>query len=385
MAWRYPPDMPARARTAPPLWFLILAAWLVPALLSGFDTYMQNRLEGHAAEWRWVIFNGVDWLLYAVLTPVVFRASRRFPLRRPHVAGRVAIHIAGALAMCVAWAAMGSVLRLAIFPRAADLTVYKVWLGFVSWVFTTLPFGVGVYFALVGIQHSFFYFAQARERETQAARLAAQLSEARLGALRMQLNPHFLFNSLNAITVLVRDGNTADASRMLELLSGVLRQVLQTDRGHETSLAEELDFLERYLAIEQVRFSDRLRPRVEIDASIARAAVPRFLLQPLVENALRHGIARRGDAGLVEVAGRREGETLVLTVRDDGPGLEEMAGSAGGVGLSNTRQRLEALYGARASLVVTNAEGGGAIATVRLPYHEATEPRPPGNGGGGEV
>jgi len=385
MAWRYPPDMPARARTAPPLWFLILAAWLVPALLSGFDTYMQNRLEGHAAEWRWVIFNGVDWLLYAVLTPVVFRASRRFPLRRPHIAGRVAIHIAGALAMCVAWAAMGSVLRLAIFPRAADLTVYKVWLGFVSWVFTTLPFGVGVYFALVGIQHSFFYFAQARERETQAARLAAQLSEARLGALRMQLNPHFLFNSLNAITVLVRDGDTGDASRMLELLSGVLRQVLQTDRGHETSLAEELDFLKRYLAIEQVRFSDRLRPRFAIDPAIARAAVPRFLLQPLVENALRHGIARRGDAGLVEIAGRREGETLVLTVRDDGPGLEEMAGSAGGVGLSNTRQRLEALYGARASLVVTNAEGGGAIATVRLPYHEATEPRPPGNGGGGEV
>jgi hypothetical protein len=200
----------------------------------------------------------------------------------------VAIHIAGALAMCVAWAAMGTVLRLAIFPPATDR---KVWLGFVSWVFTTLPFGVGVYFALVAIQHSFFYFAQARERETQAARLEAQLSEARLSALRMQLNPHFLFNSLNAITVLVRDGNTGDASRMLELLSGVLRQVLQTDRGHETSLSEELDFLQRYLAIEQVRFSDRLRPRIAIDPSIAQAAVPRFLLQPLV--AARNRAPRR--------------------------------------------------------------------------------------------
>jgi signal transduction histidine kinase len=326
-----------------------------------------------------VVFNGIDWLLYAVLTPVVFRASRRFPLKRPHIAGRVAIHIAGALAMCVAWAAMGTVLRLAIFPPATDR---KVWLGFVSWVFTTLPFGVGVYFALVAIQHSFFYFAQARERETQAARLEAQLSEARLSALRMQLNPHFLFNSLNAITVLVRDGNTGDASRMLELLSGVLRQVLQTDRGHETSLSEELDFLQRYLAIEQVRFSDRLRPRIAIDPSIAQAAVPRFLLQPLVENALRHGIARRGDAGVIEIAGRREGEQLVLTVRDDGPG---MGTTAGGVGLSNTRQRLEALYGERASLEVVNAEGGGAIATVRLPYHEATEPRPPGSAGGSEV
>jgi LytS/YehU family sensor histidine kinase len=186
----------------------------------------------------------------------------------------------------------------------------------------------------------------------------------------MQLNPHFLFNSLNAITVLVRDGNTADASRMLELLSDVLRQVLRSDQAHETSLAEELDFLQRYLAIEQVRFSDRLRPRVEIDPAIERAAVPRFILQPLVENALRHGIARRADAGAIEISGRREGGELILTVRDDGPGLGAGGESGAGVGLSNTRERLEALYGGRASLEVANAEGIGVVATVRLPYHE---------------
>jgi two-component system, LytTR family, sensor kinase len=362
--------MPDRARTTPPLWLLIFAAWLVPALLSGFDSYIQDRLDGQPVNWRWVVFNSADWLLYAVLTPLVFRASRRFPLKRPHLAHRIAIHVVGALAMCVAWAALGTLLRLGIFPRPADLSAQKVWLGFVSWLFTTFPFGVGVYFALVGIQHSFFYFAQARERETQAARLAAQLSEARLGALRMQLNPHFLFNSLNAITVLVRDNNTADASRMLELLSDVLRQVLYSDEGHETSLSHELEFLERYLAIEQVRFLDRLRPHVEIDPSIARAAVPRFLLQPLVENALRHGIASRAGAGLVEIRGRREGDELVLTVRDDGPGLDAAAGAPVGVGLSNTRDRLEALYGNRATLEVDNAQGGGVIATVRLPYHE---------------
>jgi two-component system, LytTR family, sensor kinase len=375
---RYPPDMPAPSvtirRTAPPLWLLILAAWLVPALLSAFSTYMQDRLDGQKPDWRWIVFNGLDWLLYAVLTPTVFRAARRFPLKHPHLARRIAIHIAGALALCVAWAALGTLLRHAIFPRDADLTAIKVWLGFVSWVFTTFPFGVGVYFALVGIQHSFFYFAQARDRETQAARLAAQLSEARLGALRMQLNPHFLFNSLNAITVLVRDNNTADASRMLELLSDVLRQVLRTDESHETSLASELEFLDRYLAIEQVRFSDRLHPRIDVDPAIAHAAVPRFLLQPLVENALRHGIARRADAGLVRISGRREGEQLVLTVRDDGPGLPPAPEAPAGVGLSNTRARLEALYGAAATLHVANAEGGGVIATVRLPYHVLTEP-----------
>ncbi len=204
--------MPARARTAPPFLFLIFIAWLVPALLSGFNTYIQDRLDGRPPDWHWVLFSSIDWLLYAVLTPVVFRASRRFPLEQPHLARNIWLHVVGALGMCVAWAALGTLLRLGIFPPATGATAQKFWLGFVSWVFTTLPFGVGVYFALVGIQHSFFYFAQARERETQAARLAAQLSEARLGALRMQLNPHFLFNSLNAITVLVRDHDTAAAS-----------------------------------------------------------------------------------------------------------------------------------------------------------------------------
>lgn len=363
--------MRERERTASRLWFLVFAAWLVPALLSGFNTYVQDRLEGHAPDWRWVLFNSTDWLLYALLTPLVFRASRRLPLQRPHLARNISLHIVGALAMCVAWAGLGTALRLAIFPTQPDETAQKIWIDFVSWVCTTLPFGIGVYFALVGIQHSFFYFAQAREREMHATRLAAQLSEARLGALRMQLNPHFLFNSLNAITVLLRDANTSAASKMLELLSDVLRQVLRTDETHETALTGELDFLERYLAIEQIRFSDRLRPLIEIDPTVARAAVPRFLLQPLVENALRHGVSQRRDAGLVEVTAHREGEQLVLTVRDDGPGLPAAMNPAAGVGLSNTRARLSALYGGNAGLELKNAEGGGAIATVRLPYHEA--------------
>ena len=370
---RYLREMPLPARTAPRFWFLIFAAWLVPAFLSGFNTYVQNRLDGRPPDWRWVLFSSGDWLLYAVLTPFVFRVSRRFPLQRPKLARNITLHVLWAFGMCVAWAALGTVLRLGIFPLGADTTVERVWLGFISWLFTTLPFGVGVYFALVGIERSFFYVAQVRERETQAARLAAQLSESRLGALRMQLNPHFLFNSLNAITVLVRDRNTEAASRMLELLSDLLRQVLRTGESHETALSQELDFLERYLAIEQVRFSDRLRPHVAIDPAVARAAVPRFLLQPLVENALRHGIACRADAGLVQVGARRDNQELVLTVRDDGPGLPTVPDLDIGVGLSNTRARLIAMYGDDATLEVANAEAGGVIATVRLPYHEAEQ------------
>jgi signal transduction histidine kinase len=362
---------PDRQRTQLPRFSLIFAVWLVPALLSAFDNYMQSRLGNERPDWRWVLFAGVDWLLYAVLTPAVFRISRRFPLQRDGLAGRIALHIVCALGMCVAWATLGQFLRLAIFHPPEGFGVMKFWRALEGWIFTTLPFGTGVYFALVGIEHALAYMAQARERETQAVRLTAQLAQARLGALRMQLNPHFLFNSLNAITVLVRDQNTAAASRMLELLSDVLRLVLRAEASHETQLSTELDFLERYLAIEQVRFSDRLRPRIDVDPAIRRAAAPQLILQPLVENALRHGIARRADAGLLEIAARRDGDTLVLTVRDDGPGLDPAGATPTGLGLSNTRARLAALYGDRASLEIVNAAGGGVVATIRLPYHEA--------------
>jgi signal transduction histidine kinase len=363
--------MAPRARRCPPVWAVIFGAWLVPALLAAFNSLVQDGLEGRPTDWRWVIFNFFDWLAYAVLTPLVFRTSRRYPLERPHMARNIGVHFIGALLMCAAWASLGTVLRLAIFHPATAAMPQGPLLWFVSWISTTLPFGFGVYFALVGIQHAVAYLAKARERETQAAHLAAQLSEARLGALRMQLHPHFLFNSLNAITVLVRDGDTGAAARMLELLSEILRQVLRTEGGNETALSGELEFVERYLAIEQVRFSDRLQVRFDIPSELSRAVVPRFLLQPLVENALRHGVGRLAGAGLLEITAKRDGDKLVLTVRDNGPGLGLPAKPATGVGLANTRARLFELYGEAGSLDVANAPGGGVIAAVRLPYHEA--------------
>jgi two-component system LytT family sensor kinase len=352
----------------------IWAAWAIPAVLSGFNTFMQSRLSHEAINWRWLLFNSLDWFIYAFLTPFVFCLSRRFPLVREHLRTRIWLHLLAALALCVASAGMGTLIRLAIFPAPSSASALVYLQGFVSWIFTTLPFGVGVYFALVGIEHSLFYFQQVREREMQAAQLSAQLSEARLNALQMQLNPHFLFNSLNAITVLVRDKNTESASRMLELLSDVLRQVLRSDTTHETTLSKELEFLSRYLEIEQVRFSDRLRPRIQVNAEVSKALVPVFLLQPLVENAIRHGIAARADAGLLEITAMREGEQLILTVQDDGakkPSSSQENASAGeGIGLANTRARLQTLYGEAATLETGFGEQGGFIATIRLPYRE---------------
>ena len=354
----------------------VWAAWTIPALLSGFNTYMQSRLSREAQDWHWLVFNTLDWLLYALLTPLVFRISRRFPLLREFLWMRICLHVLAALGLCVAWAGMGTILRSIIFPASPGASIHGYMEWFVSWIFTTLPFGVGVYFALVGIEHSVFYFQQVREREMQAAQLTAQLSEARLSALRMQLNPHFLFNSLNAVTVLVRDQDTANASRMLELLSDVLRQVLRTDIAHETTLSKELEFLGTYLAIEQIRFSDRLRTSILVDTTVLKALVPVFLLQPLVENAIRHGIAARANAAIVEIAASRENGQLVLTVVNDDAGAPRSGNKQtvlrDGIGLANTRARLKTLYGDAAILETEFREGGGFVATVRLPYREGS-------------
>jgi LytS/YehU family sensor histidine kinase len=327
---------------------------------------MQSRLgEGRAPSWRSLVWQGGDWLLYAALTPAVFWVAHRYPLTHGRIARHLPVHFLASVLLCAAWAGGGVLLRWLILSEPATVA------GSVSWFFTSLPFGVAVYFAVVGVAHAAVFFLEARERETQAARLSAQLAEARLGALRMQMQPHFLFNSLNAITVIVRDRDTATATRMLEELGEMLRRVMRTDRPPEVPPAEELDFVRRFLAIEEIRFPDRLRPLIEVDPALLGAAVPEFILQPLVENALRHGLAKRLTATMLKIRARREGDDLVLTVTDDGPGPGALAEERReGVGLANIRERLATLYGDRGRLTLAPTPEGGAVAEVRLPYRE---------------
>ena len=358
------PAVPIESMPRPrPFLLLIAAASVVPALLSALTTYLNSLFTRRgSADWGAVIFAGVLWLFLGAFTPLVYALARRFPLQRQGIVRAALAHLAGALGMSFGWVSAGLMLSLLLNRRPTDMPLLRY---YVSLLLTSLTLCVFLYFAVLGCIYAFTYYREAREREAQQSRLAAQLAEARLGALRMQLNPHFLFNSLNAITVLVRDRNTHDASRMLELLSGVLRQVLQSEKRKEVTLDQELQFIEKYLAIEEVRFSDRLQVRWSIEPNVGNALVPEFILQPLVENAIRHGVSKRDEAGLIEIAGRESDGQLVLSVRDNGPGY--FAESAIGVGLANTRARLETLFGDAARLDVLNAEGGGTIATVRFP------------------
>jgi two-component system LytT family sensor kinase len=348
-----------------PYWLLLIAACLVPALLNASTTYVNTRFSRGAADWSAVLFAATLWLTFGLLTPIPYVLARHHPIRSDRIAGTFVTHVFGALALCAAWSLMGVSLAL-LMNRRPPLETLPHYYAY--WTLTNLPWAVFLYFTVLGSVYAFTYYHEARERESQQARLTAQLAEARLSALRMQLNPHFLFNSLNAITVLVRDQNTRDASRMLELLSGVLRQVLQSGKRQEVTLGDELHFTEQYLAIEQVRFSDRLEVRWDINPELRDVLVPEFILQPLVENAIRHGIAKRSSAGIIEIAAQAMDKDIVLRVHDNGPGYHPDSDS--GVGLANTRARLATLFAEVGKLDVVNDERGGAIASVRFPLRK---------------
>jgi two-component system, LytTR family, sensor kinase len=350
-------------------WLLVSAAWTAPAILSAINELAQPRLlAGDQPSLAQVLFASGDWFVYAFLTPGVFALSRRWPVARPHVAERAALHLVLSLAFCVAWAAMGVVLRSVLAPDS-------LWGGtmtrhFISWVFITLPFGVPVYLAMVGVEHAIRYFVEARDRELQMARLSEQVSTARFEALQARVNPHFLFNTLNTIAVLVRDDDKRGATRIVEQLADVLRITLSRHQAPEVSLGDELELVRQYLAIEQARFPDRLRPLIDVDERLLSAAVPSFAVQQLVENAVRHGIARQPDAGRLTLAARRERQMLEIVVSNDGPPFDAAAASSRRGGISNTRDRIRELHGELASLSIEPGAGGGAIATLRLPFRE---------------
>ena len=375
--------MAPRTRLKP--WMFVSAVWLAPTVFSIVSLIGQRRLAGEGpASWREIIWSGGDWLVYAILTPPIFWVSNRWPIARPDIVRRALLHVIFALLFCVGWATSGKLLEaclsLAFDPKYSPVvqaiqgtgTWKQAGVDWLNWVLITLPFGCVVYFSIAGIAHAIRYFVEAREREVQIARMSEQLAGARFAALQAQVNPHFLFNTLNTIAVLVRDNDRTRAVSIVERLSEVLRATLGRHRANEVRLDDEIKLVRQYLEIEQARFSDRLRPSWSIDPDVRNAAVPGFSIQHLVENAVRHGIARREDAGAIEIAARREGESLIVTIRDDGPGIG-IQPAPPSHGLANTRERLAALYGAAASLDVSRAPDRGTVATLRLPFRELTE------------
>jgi two-component system, LytTR family, sensor kinase len=371
---------PGRA-PRPGVWAATLGFWTVLGLLESGSAYV--RLYGTARQRTWpqmLVANMPWWLLWAGFTPLVFALARRVPVHGPRWWRGVAAHLAAAFAFASAHLLLeGAVYYYTVSYRVLPniAAQYRVFFGnYVVLDFVT-------YWAIVGGCYAFDFYARYRESALRSARLEAQkarlelgLAEARMQALRAELNPHFFFNALNAVSGLVRRRENDAAVRMLARLGELLRTTLDRDTAPEIPLRDELALLDRYLDVERVRFGDRLTVAVEHDGASAGALVPTLILQPLVENAIRHGVSARPGNALVQVLARREGARLRIAVRDTGEGVGPAARRDGlglGIGLSNTRARLAELYGAEASVALDNAPGGGACVTLTFPYRAAVE------------
>lgn len=341
----------------------LLGIWSVPALLSAFETVMFARFAGRpTTALRAFVGEAPQWYGWAVLTLPVLALGERWPIRRRPDLPNLFVHAAGVVAA-------GSLIALgdAAVNQWNGTSTSPFWTSARNWFVSGLPATTVAYFGIIAVGYALVSSARVHEQERRASALESQLRNAQLAALRMQLQPHFLFNSLNAIMALVRDRDTQSAVRALALLSDVLRATMAAGDAQETTLAEELDFVTRYLEIERVRFGDRLRVHIDVPDGLRDALVPTFVLQPFVENALKHGVLRDRGANEIGIAAALDDDLLRLRVHDDGRGLPAAAAPASGVGIANARARLRALYGESGGLEVRNGVGRGVSVDIRLP------------------
>jgi sensor histidine kinase YesM len=337
----------------------ILAGWIVFGLFNGTQTYVTRVNPGRVA-WKPIYsFTLLDACIWAVLTPVILMVAARLSPTRIRWRWVVASQLAAGIVFAL--------LHFTIFVRVLPyIGYYRV--GQVSLFRTLLPtrfqFDLLTYWLLVGVRQAMEYYQQVRERERRASLLETSLVHARLEALRMQLQPHFLFNTLNTISSLMyKDVPAAD--RVLNRLAGFLRLALETAKSQEVCLQTELEYTDRYLDIEKVRFLDRLVVEHDIKPDVLDALVPTLILQPLVENAIRHGVGARAGGGRMWIRASRQADTLVVEVEDEGKPPHEIRE---GVGITNARSRLAALYGGRQKLAISKGPSGGFRVAMELPY-----------------
>jgi len=347
-----------------------LGFWTLLGLVFSTQLFLaEQRFSTDPSSWGQALRSELpEWYLWGILALLVRALTRRFRIDRANWERAVPIHFGAGLTLAFLHLVLATALQAVLRGPASHPFLLKLIDNFaVSYHWNLL-----IYWAIVALVHARDYARDAQEHRLRAAQLEASVAEARLAALTLQLRPHFLFNTLNAIAELIHE-DPAAAERMVGRLADLLRRTLETDGAPEVPLATELELVDRYLDIQTVRFQDRLRVRWEVDGDVRGARVPAMILLPLVENAVRHGVAARPGPGEVGIRARRDAATLRLEVWDDGPGLgdEAPAGPRRGIGLANTRARLAQLYGAAHQLELSDDPLGGLVVRLSLPFREA--------------
>ena len=345
------------------------ALWTLVAVVFAIQQYLTAGLRG--SDWpmydylRWSM---IQWYIWAALAPTVFRLAERYPVRMPLRLRGLGAQLVASVCITFVAMAVGAMVSTVFEPSG---------FGQQLWYFLAQHFATGLltYWALFAIQQAIHFHAEKARREVETSRLATELAQSRLLALKSQLQPHFLFNTLHAIITLL-DEDKVSAEDMLLRLSDLLRAFLEDYDGQEISLRQELTLIELYMGIQRTRFKDRLTTQIYIAPDTLDCAVPSLILQPIVENAIRHGIGQRVGSDNIEIESRREGDRLCIDVRNRNSTLAAgPADSAGhGIGLSNTRLRLKELYGDAAEVRLDMIWPEGVACRIRVPFRELEEP-----------
>jgi sensor histidine kinase YesM len=356
-------------------WWLRLlfgfAVWTLLGLSFALSTYLGARQDNVQLSLKRTISGYLaDFLLWGMLSPLIFRLARRFELR-DHFPRNLLFHIA--LSIVLSFVVLSAAVPLYWYlgyPNLARnptlLTLYR------NSAFSIYYFhqGLTIYWTTLVVAHAIRYYRELREKEAKASQLTAQLAQAQLQALRMQIHPHFLFNTLNSIAALLhKDVEAADI--MIARLGDFLRLTLTKSDDQTVDLEQELEFLRCYLDIERTRFADRLIVEMEVEPQVLGVAVPNLILQPIVENAIRHGVARQTSSGRIKIRGFKKNGRLIMQVEDNGPGLQASDnGGPDGIGLNNTRARLDKFYGENYELKIANSLPRGVTVTLEIPANE---------------
>ena len=358
-------------------WVRLLFGFCVWTLLGtsfALSTYLGARQDNVQISWKRLLSGYLaDFLLWGMISPLIFRLAKRFELRA-HFPRNLLLHIA--VSIFLSFVVLSAAVPLYWYLGYPNLTRSPTLLAlYRNSAFSIYYFhqGLTIYWTTLVVAHAIQYYRGLREGETRASELATQLAQAQLQALRMQINPHFLFNTLNSIAALLhKDVEAAD--RMIARLGDFLRLTLKTSDDQIVNFEQELEFLKCYLEIEHTRFQDRLVIAMEVEPQALPVKVPNLILQPIVENAIRHGVARQSTSGHITIRAFRKNGRLIMQVEDNGPGLTTVSnGPISGIGLSNTRARLERFYGEDYDLQIANATSRGVIVTLEIPASEATE------------
>ena len=358
-----------RVRTA--AW--VIGLWTIPGVMYTLETAYSWRLEGiDGALGRAALYQIPSWYVWAVLMYPLLRLARAFPLDRRRWLRSLPVHMVACVGVATCYASVKSAMAGWVL---ADLVHDGFFGRVVDQLAQWLPATAITYAAVLGVAAAIRNARTAQQRDLVAAQLTAELSRAQLAALRAQIHPHFVFNTLHTVAAIVRAREPDKAVAVLASLAEILRDTFRGAPDREVPLREELAWIARYLAIQQARFGDRVEIVWSIGDGTLDALVPQMVLQPLVENAFRHGVARRDSVARIELSAGRAGPTLELCVRDDGPAFDATpaAAESSQIGLASTRARLTLLYADAAQLTLSRTAEAGTVATVALPFHLAPE------------